>query len=198
MRLKVWPFGWTSVLSPPPMSFCPIPAGHGIHLRRFAFRADTRRWLARWKPSASGRPYQWRHSCMTHRERTSCFTTLLLFLFQTVAIAFSLFFPLPLQFYFVPVSRRWGAGRWSARLDRPSLSVHLGLFPVSPFVVYFCLRFHWFLRPTLVELPAIMELVTGVLCLWGEWWSILLQVTCLDGVSANKCTAEVLLHVFYQ
>lgn len=89
MLFEVWPSGWTSCFSPPPLQPCPIPAARRTHLKRFAFRADTRCWLARWKDSASGHPYQWRQYCVTHRERTSCSTTLLLFLLQTAAIALS-------------------------------------------------------------------------------------------------------------
>lgn len=73
----------------------PIPVTRETHLNPFAYRADTGLWLARWKQPASGRPYQWRQCCVTHRERTSCSTTLLLFLFQTAAIALSFFSPPP-------------------------------------------------------------------------------------------------------
>lgn len=59
--------------------------------------------LADWpgkRLAASGHPYQWRQRCVTHRERTSCFTTLLLFLFLTAAIALSFCFP---SFVFFPL-----------------------------------------------------------------------------------------------
>lgn len=91
----MWLSGWSSLLSPPPLQPCPIPATHRTHLKWFAYRADTCHWLARCKQPASGLPYQWRQCYVSHRERTSCFTTLLLFLLQTAAIALSFFFSPP-------------------------------------------------------------------------------------------------------
>lgn len=118
------------------------------------FRADTCRWLARWKHSAAGLPYQWRQCCVTHRERTSCSTTLLLFLLHTAAIALSVSFLLLLSsFVFVAVRTKCGAGQWSTPSDSfVPLWMHLGLTPVSTLVVCFSLDFHWLLRSTLVRL----------------------------------------------
>lgn len=93
MLFEVWLSGCTSVLSPPPLQPRPILATRRTHLKLFAYGADTSSWLGRWKHSASGLPYQWRQCCVTHRQRTSCSTTLLLFLFQTAAITLSFFFP---------------------------------------------------------------------------------------------------------
>lgn len=153
MLFEVWLSGWASRLSPPPLQPCPIPAMRRTHLKRFTFRADTHRWLARWKDSASGHPYQWRQYCVTHRERTSCSTTLLLFLLQTAAIALSFSSLLLSSFVFVAVRKRCEVGQWSTPSDNSvPLWKHIGLFPVSTFVVYFSLDFHWLLRSTLVRL----------------------------------------------
>lgn len=116
----------------PPLQLRPIPATRRTHLKGFVFRADTRRWLARWRHSASGLHYQWRQCCVTHRERTSCFTTLLLFLFQPAAFALS-FFPPHLQLCFVTVRKRCGAGLSTSLGTIVLLWTRLGLFPVSPF-----------------------------------------------------------------
>lgn len=176
MLFEVWPSGWTSLLSPPPPQRRPIPASRRTHLKGFAFRADTRRRLARWKHSASGLPYQWRQCCVTHRERTSCFTTLLLFLLQTAAIALSFFSPPlpPLQFCFVAVRKRCGAGQWSTPSDSfvPRWT-HLGLFSLFAFC---CLFFSWFSLVAVIDTcsAAIMDIVTRILSLWGQWWIVLL------------------------
>lgn len=166
MLFEVWPSGWTSLLSPPPLQPHPIPATRGAHLKRFAFGADTRRRLARWKRSASGLPYQWRQCCVTHRERTSCSTTLLLFLLQTAAIALSFF----LSSSWVLFCRRekvvWG---------RPVVHTFSQLCsPLNaPWIIprfhFCCLFFSWFLLVTEIDtcLAAIMDLVTRILCLWG-------------------------------
>lgn len=152
MLFEVWLSGWTSLLSPPPLQPCPIPATRRTHLKWFAYRADTRRWLARWKHSASGLPYQWRQCCVTHRERTSCSLHFSFFCFKQQPLH-CLFFPPPLQFCFVAVRKRCGANQWSTPSDSIlPLWMHRGLFPVSTFVVYFSLDFHWLLRSPLVWL----------------------------------------------
>lgn len=99
---------------PPPVHLCPIPATRRTHLKGFVFRADTRHWLARWRHPASGLHHQWRQCCVTHRERISCFTTLLLFLFQPAAFALSFFAPL-ISSFVLPLWER-GVG-----LARPRL-----------------------------------------------------------------------------
>lgn len=152
MPFEVWSSGWTSLHSPPPPQPCPIPATGRTHLKGFAFKADTRPRLARWKHCASGLPYQWRQWCVTHRERTSCTTTLLLFLLQTAAIALSFFFsPCSSSFLFCHCEKEvWGWPVVHTFRQFFALWMHLGLFSISTFVVCFSLSFHWLLRSTLV------------------------------------------------
>lgn len=146
---EVWPSGWTSLLSPPPLKLHPIAATRRAHLKGFALRADTRRWLVgRWKHPASGRPYQWRQCCVTHRERTSCSTTLLLFLLQTAAIALSLS---SYYSFLLAVKKRCGAGWWSTPAGNFFSSQHtLDYSPIPVLLSTFYLDFHWPLRSTLV------------------------------------------------
>lgn len=126
----------------PPLQLRPIPATRRTHLKGFVFRADTRRWLARWRHSASGLHYQWRQCCVTHRERTSCFTTLLLFLFQPAAFALS--FPPPhLQLCFVTVERCGPVHVF--RHHCPPLNTS---WIISSFTIC-CRFFSWLLRSTL-------------------------------------------------
>lgn len=167
MVFEVWPSGSVSLLSPPPPRPCPIPATQRTHLKEFAFRADTRRWLARWKRSASGLPYQWRQCCVTHRERTSCSTTLLLFLLQTAAIALSSFFSPPLHFCFCRCEKEvWGC---------PVVHTFRQLCPplnaprIIPRFHFCCLFFSWFSLVTDIDTcsVAIMDLVIRIRCLWG-------------------------------
>lgn len=105
---EVWLAGWASLLSLPPVTALTNPAFGRTHLKWFPYRADPWCWLARWKRSASGLSYQWWHHCMTHRERTSCSTTLLLFSASNSSHCI-VFFCLPLlQFCFVAVRKRCG------------------------------------------------------------------------------------------
>lgn len=149
MLFKVWPSSWTSLLSPPPPLPRPISVARRTHLKEFTFRPDTHRWLARWKQPASGLSYQWRQCCVTHRERTSCFTTLLLFLFQTAAIALSFFFFL--QFVLWLWERRVGTTSGSHLQTTGPLWANLGLFCFT-FCCIFPLDVHWSLTSTLVLL----------------------------------------------
>lgn len=162
MLFKVWPSSWTSLLSPPPPLPRPISVARRTHLKEFTFRPDTHRWLARWKQPASGLSYQWRQCCVTHRERTSCFTTLLLFLFQTAAIALSFFF-LP-SVCFVAVRKTCGDDQWFTSSDNWA--------PLSePWIILFHFLLYFSSWCSLVSdidtCSAIMDLVTRILCLWG-------------------------------
>lgn len=129
--------------------------------------ADTRRWLARWKHSASGLPYQWRQCFVTQRERTSCSTTLLLFLLQAAAIALSFFFPSSSPVLFCRCEKEvWG---WPVVHTFRQLCPPLNAPWIIPHFHSCCLLFSRFLLVTEIDTcsVAIMDLVTRILCLWG-------------------------------
>lgn len=80
------------IRSPPPANAVQHPVTREAHLKAFAYWADTGRWLARLRAGRpQGSPTNGDCGCVTHRERTSRSTTLLLFLLQTAAIALSFF-----------------------------------------------------------------------------------------------------------
>lgn len=144
--------------SPLPQSrLWPIPAFGRTHLKLFPYRADPCCWLARCKRSASGLSYQWWHHCMTHRERTSCSTRLLLFFPASNSSHCIVFFSLLLfHFCFVAVRKRCGLTSGPHR--------HIVLTPSECTLDYSPLPLFRLLITCSV---AIMDVVTRTLCLWG-------------------------------
>lgn len=155
--LEVWLAGWASLLSPPPAIAPTNPAFGRTHLKWFPYRADPWCWLARWKRSASGLFYQWWHHCMTHRERTSCSSTLLLFFcFKEQPLHCVFFSPLFTVLFCGSEKEVW-AHQWST--PSHSFDPPLNALWITP---CYC-----FSRLLITGSAAIMDVVTRTLRLWG-------------------------------